>query len=71
MNRRQRRADAAENRKALSRAEAIRLTYDHLANSTAPTLNGATVIMPDGSMTYISAADAQAMHGKVKQGGRA
>ena len=71
MNRQQRSADTAANRKPLDRAEAVRLTYDQLGNSADPTLSGATVIKLDGSMTYISAADAQAMHGKAKPGGRA
>lgn len=71
MNRRQRRADAARDREAIDRAEVIRLTCDYLANSADPTVTGATLIMPDGSATYLSAEDARVMHSTSKSGGRA
>lgn len=70
MNRRHRRADAASDRNPMDRAEAIRLTCEHLANSTDRTVTGATLIMPDGSMTYLAADDARALHGEPKPGGR-
>ncbi len=71
MNRHQRRADAAAVRKRPDRAEHIRLTLAYLANAAAPTATGATLILPDGSTTYLSAEDARAMHGTGKPGRRA
>lgn len=71
MNRHQRRADAARDRKRLDRAEHIRFALDYLAHAAAPTATGATLILPDGSTTYVSAKDARAMHGTGKLGGRA
>ena len=70
MNRRQRRADAARDRKAADRAEAIRLAYDCLATSDDTSVIGATLFMPDGSATYLSAADARAHRSSVKPKGR-
>lgn len=71
MNRHQRRANAARDRKPADRAEVIRFACHHLANPTDPTVTGATLIMPDGSMIYLSAGDAQVLHGKAKPGGQA
>lgn len=70
MNRRQRRADAARDRKAADRAEAIRLAYDHLAASGDPSVVGGTLFMPDGSVSYLSAADAKAFCNPAKPKGR-
>ncbi len=69
MNRQQRRAQAAQQRK-LSRTESIELALATLANA-GPTATGATLILPDGSTQYLSADDARAMHGDGKPGGRA
>lgn len=71
MNRHERRAGAAQDRKRPDRAEHIRLALDYLASVAAPTAAGATLIMPDGSTTYLSAEDARAMHGMGKPEGRA
>ena len=59
MNRHQRRADAARDRKAADRAEAIRLAYDCLASSDDTSVVGGTLFLPDGSVAYLSAADAK------------
>ncbi len=66
MNRRQRRADAARDRKAADRAEAIRLAYGCLAASDDPSVIGGTLFMSDGSVTYVSAADAKAYYSSDK-----
>lgn len=71
MNRHQRRSDAARDRKRPDRAGHIRFALDYLANAAAPSVTGATLLMPDGSTTYLSAEDARAMHGTGKPGGRA
>ena len=71
MNRQQRRAEAARDRRLLDRAEAIRLASAYLANVAAPTATGITLFLPDGGTAYVSAEDARAMHGKGKPGGRA
>jgi hypothetical protein len=60
----------ARDRKPLDRAEVIRLTCDHLANSADPTVTGTTLIMPDGSTTYSSAENARVMNGTGKSGSR-
>ena len=70
MNRHQRRADAARDRKAADRAEAIRLAYDCLATSGDASVVGGTLFMPDGSVTYLSAADAKAYRSSDKPKGR-
>lgn len=57
-------------RKLFDRAEVIRFAFDHLANSTDPTLTGATLIMPDGSTNFLSADDARALHETAKPGGQ-
>jgi hypothetical protein len=54
-----------------ARAESIRMTYEFLVDHPAPTLVGATLILPDGEATYISAEDARAFHCEPKKGGRA
>lgn len=71
MNRRQRRADAARDRKALDRAGAIRLASAYLANVAAPTATGVTLFLPDGGTAYVSVEDAKALHGKATPRGRA
>lgn len=68
MNRHQRRAAAAKERKAPDRAEAIRLASDYLANAAEPTATGVTVFLPDGGTAYLSAEDARAFHSKGKSG---
>ena len=68
MNRHQRRADAARDRKPADRAEVIRSVYNYLANIAAPTATGATLFLPDGSSLYLSADDARAMCGNAKSG---
>ena len=70
MTRRQR--NAARCRKvAVSRGEAICVTYGYLATIAASDVTGATLIQPDGTTTYVSAEDARALHDKNKNGGRA
>ena len=64
MNRQQRRAAAARNRKVNERAEAIAYTCDYLANIAAPTATGATLFLPDGQRMYISADDARTLYGR-------
>lgn len=66
MNRHQRRAEAARERK---RADLVRFALDYLARAAAPTATGCTLILPDGSTTYVSAADARAMRATGKPGG--
>ena len=66
-NRRQRRA--AKGRNAEARAEAIRLAYAYLANVAGPCTTGGTLILPDGSMSFLSAEDARKLHGKAKPEG--
>ena len=66
-NRRQRRS--YKDRKADARAEAIRAAYDYLANVAAPFTTGGTLILPDGSMSFLSAADARELHGMATPGG--
>jgi hypothetical protein len=61
---------AAQDRKA-DRAEAIRLACHYLANIAEPTVSGATLILPDGCMLYLSAEDARALHGDAETGSRA
>lgn len=68
MNRRQRQAEAARERKALNRATVIRLTYNYLAHAAAPTATGITLYLPDGSATFVSAEDARAFHGAETPG---
>ena len=70
MNRRQCRADAARDRKAADRAEAIRLAYDCLATSGDISVVGGTLFLPDGSVTYLSADDAKAYCNSDKPKGR-
>jgi hypothetical protein len=64
VNRHERRA-AAKKRPANDdgRAEAIRLAYKYLANGAASTATGATIVHPDGTMTYLSADDARSLYG--------
>lgn len=66
-NRRQRRA--AKGRNAEARAEAIRLAYACLANVAGPCTAGGTLILADGSMSFLSAEDARKLHGKAKLDG--
>jgi hypothetical protein len=66
-NRRQRRS--AKDRKAEARAEAIRLAYAYLANAATPCTTGGTLILPDGSMSFLSAEGARKLHGKAKPDG--
>jgi hypothetical protein len=66
-NRRKRRS--AKGRKAEARAEAIRVACTYLANVAAPRTTGGTLILPDGSMSFLSAEDARKLHGKAKPGG--
>jgi hypothetical protein len=62
---------AAKDRKAEARAEAIRLAYDYLSNVAASTVTGGTLILRDGSMSFLSAEDAYRVHGKTKPDGAA
>ena len=71
MNRRQRQAEAARDRKPRDQAEVIRLAFGYLANAAAPTVTGATLILPDGSSIHVSAEDAKALHAAGKPRGRA
>ena len=70
MNRRQRRAETTFDRKPLDRAEVIRFACDPLGKSSDQTLTGATLIMLDGSMTYLSADHARVLHETANTGGR-
>jgi hypothetical protein len=65
MNRHERRAADARQRRTVGRAEAIRLTNEYLAHQAAATVTGATLILPDGSTLYLSADDALAMAGSL------
>ncbi len=60
MNRQQRRAAQAQSRQAMTRAEVIQAAVGYLAEVAGPSATGATVIMPDGEMLYLSADDARA-----------
>lgn len=74
MNRHQRRAETAEARKRDTqhdRAAAVAQAMRYLARKAGPTATGATLMHPDGTSTYISAADARAIYGAGKAGGRA
>jgi hypothetical protein len=64
MNRHERRAAKARGVTSHdpSRSEAIRLAYEYLAKGAADTATGATLISPDGTVTYLSADDARAFH---------
>ena len=66
-NRRQRRS--AKGRNAEARAEAIRLAYAYLASDAAPCITGGTLVLPDASMSFLSADDARGLNGKAKPGG--
>lgn len=68
MNRHDRRAAEARNRKPLTRAEIINLGLQFLAAS-GNTATGATLIHPDGSTTYVSRETADAMTGAGKAEG--
>lgn len=71
MNRHQRRADGARDRKRRDRAGHIRFALEYLANAAAPSVTGVTLLSPDGSTTYLSVEDARAMYGTGRPGGRA
>ena len=64
MNRQQRRADAAKTRAAALKHEAIRVAMAYLANSSDPTVTGATIVTADGDPIYISADLARATMAK-------
>ena len=72
-NRTQRRAEAARARRAdnPSRAELVTLAMRYLADRAGPTATGATLMRPDGTITYLSAADARALYGSGKPEGTA
>lgn len=73
MNRHQRRAEAVERRTRntkFDKAAALRLAMISLAHA-GPTATGATVMHPDGTMTYLSAADARALYGAKPARGHA
>jgi hypothetical protein len=71
MNRQQWRAAAARNRKNREHADGIRTAMHYLARHAEPSATGATVILPDGSRTYVSAGDARAFYDRGKRpGGR-
>ncbi len=73
MNSHQRRAEAAGGRKrntTSDKAAALRLAMISWAHA-GPTATGATVMYPDGSMTYLSADDASALYGAKPARGRA
>jgi hypothetical protein len=63
LNRRQRRAHAAQERKGIERADMLKLATYYLANIADSTATGATVVMPNGEMLYLSADDARALYG--------
>jgi hypothetical protein len=71
MNRHERRAAEVRQRKAVGRAEAIRLTNEYLAHQAAATVTGATLILPDGDRLFLSANDARTMAGRLPARGRA
>jgi hypothetical protein len=60
---------SAKDRKAAARVEAIRLAYAYLANAGTPCTTGGTLILPDGSMSFLSAEDARKLHGKARPDG--
>jgi hypothetical protein len=62
---------AAEVGRVAFRTKSIRTVYEYLAHNAAPTVVGVTLILPDGTASYISGDDAAALHGKAKPGGRA
>lgn len=74
MNRHNRRADAAEARRTGTihdKAAAVAKAMHYLAHRAADTATGATIMHPDGTSTYVSAADARALYGAEPARGRA
>jgi hypothetical protein len=73
MNRHQRRAEATQARRmsAHDRAAAVAEAMHYLARVAAPTATGATLMHPDGTSTYINAADARSLYGDTPARGRA
>jgi hypothetical protein len=67
MNRKQRRAEEARARKAQEREGAIHLAIGMLRHLAGPTATGATLILADGKMLYLSAEMARVEPGKVRQ----
>lgn len=70
MNRHERRAAAADSTKAAERAAILRTAIAVLAGS-ADTATGATILHPDGTVTYIPRETADAMAGTAPARGRA
>jgi|GEM_PF-6473431 len=68
MNRHDRRAAEARNHTPLTRAELINLSLRFLSVS-GDTATGATLMHPDGTITYISRETADAMNATTKGGG--
>jgi hypothetical protein len=69
MNRHQRRAATAQSQKTHERAAAIRLAMAALAKA-GPTATGATLMLPDGEVLHLNAADAHALAGRLPGKGR-
>jgi hypothetical protein len=60
MTRQQRRAADRAEAKA-KRAATISAAMDYLVNAAGPTATGATIIMPDGELVYVSVEQARQM----------
>jgi len=73
MNRHQRRAEAAQPRRATThdKAAAVAHAMHYLAHTAAGTATGATLFHSDGTKSYIDADDARALYGSAKPRGRA
>jgi hypothetical protein len=69
MNNRDNQRAAAKQRKP-TRAEVIRSVCHYLANTTDPTVTGATVVLPNGETIYVSADNARALHAREAPKGR-
>ena len=71
MNRHERRAQRAAERKRQARSNAIAISLAYLGGVAAPTVTGATLFCPDGESIYLDADAARAMAGTKPAGGRA